>query len=292
MKKKVLASFLAFLITLGSLSAMPVLMASAAEDPNGPNYTEPTETPDITVIQALVKGIVSAYDMGRTATLGDHEGDHVQSDVDTIYAAAQAAGSAFDNPTNESLQAALTTLNNAIAAFQNSAVKVDRTRLSSLTTTASRYISTNYTTDSWQAFSPVYAAAQQVLAGKPSQAEIDSAYQALVTAVTSLHRAANKAALKTAIDRAVAVDTSKYVADSVAAFQSTLASAQAVYADGNATQAAVDTATTELTTATVNLKLNTTTASINSLSKILKGIDLSKYSPESIQLILNMLGRK
>ena len=63
------------------------------------------------------------------------------------------------------------------------------------------------------------------------QGDVDTAWDALVTAMENLRLKANKDALEDLLDEAAGLDLSRYTEESAAAFRTALASAQAVLAD-------------------------------------------------------------
>lgn len=102
----------------------------------------------------------------------------------------------------------------------------------------------NYTPNSWKPFAEALTAAEAVLANSAdaSQADVDAAYAALLTAQTALVRAADKSELNAAVAEANKLNKDDYTADSWAAVAKAKEAAAAVAADANATQAEVDAA--------------------------------------------------
>ena len=102
----------------------------------------------------------------------------------------------------------------------------------------------NYTPNSWKPFAEALTAAEAVLANSAdaSQADVDAAYAALLTAQTALVRAADKSELNAAVAEANKLNKDDYTADSWAAVAKAKEAAAAVAADVNATQAEVDAA--------------------------------------------------
>ncbi|OUO98266.1 hypothetical protein B5F36_15300, partial [Anaerofilum sp. An201] len=99
----------------------------------------------------------------------------------------------------------------------------------------------NYTPNSWKPFAEALTAAEAVLANSAdaSQADVDAAYAALLTAQTALVRAADKSELNAAVAEADKLNKDEYTADSWAAVAKAKEAAAAVAADANATQAEV-----------------------------------------------------
>lgn len=104
-----------------------------------------------------------------------------------------------------------------------------------------------------QEFVDALAAAKEVLAdGDAMQEEIDSAWNALVDAMSGLRLKADKDALEALLNEAAGLDLSQYTEESVSVFRSAFASAQAVLADGTLSeddQQTVDEAVTALKSA-------------------------------------------
>lgn len=137
---------------------------------------------------ALQSAIADAQTLHDGAVAGDHEGDYAQSNIDALQDSINTS-QAVKNDANATLgqiQAAITSLNGATAAFRNTAVTVDRTQLNTLVAAVTKLDSTKYTQDSWKALGDALAAARKVLAGKPSQEEINSAFSTLQAAQDAL----------------------------------------------------------------------------------------------------------
>ena len=87
-------------------------------------------------------------------------------------------------------------------------------------------------------FTDALAAAKEVLAdGDALQGDVDSAWNALVTAMENLRLKADKDALEDLLNEAAGLDLSRYTEESAAAFRTALASAQAVFADETLSEA-------------------------------------------------------
>lgn len=120
----------------------------------------------------------------------------------------------------------------------------------------SRYVESGH-----QEFADALAAAKEVLSdGDAMQDDIDTAWNALVTAMENLRLKADKAALEELLNEVAELDLSGYTEESVTAFRAALASAQAVFADETLSeedQQKVDNAVAALKAAKAGLTVST-----------------------------------
>ncbi|KFI82365.1 S8 family serine peptidase [Bifidobacterium psychraerophilum] len=113
---------------------------------------------------------------------------------------AQALANAKDvladaGSTNQQINAAYNALNTAINGLVKMSAKVDKSKLQGLHHALESLQSKDYTKDSWAAFEAAMKAAQQVLNNaNATQAEVNSAYSALLTAQRSLVRSSTNPA--------------------------------------------------------------------------------------------------
>ena len=114
----------------------------------------------------------------------------------------------------------------------------------------------NYTEDSMQALLDAVEQAQAVAekGNAAFQFEVDEAKAAVENAIANLKEAADKGALKDALDQYEAADSKDYTEASWAAYKEAYEAAVQVYNDGNATQQQVDNALTALKKAADGLK--------------------------------------
>lgn len=115
---------------------------------------------------------------------------------------------------------------------------------------------TNYTPESWAMLQNALADAKNVLDDiDATQEEVNTVYTRLENAVKNLAVAADFSKLNEAIDKAEAIDTSKYTASSVAKLDVALLEAKKVANNLNATQKEIDDATNLLNAAIKALEL-------------------------------------
>ena len=111
----------------------------------------------------------------------------------------------------------------------------------------------DYVSAGQQAFTNALTAAKDVLAdGNAMQAEADSAWNALVNAMSALRLKANKDALESLLKEVEGLDLTQYTEESVAVFSTALESAKAVFANADLSvddQAEIDNAVAALRSA-------------------------------------------
>lgn len=234
---------------------------------------------------ALASAVTDAQAKASAAQVGQNEGDYTQSDLDAFRTAVGAAAVVSQNPdaTPEQVDSALAALTTAVKAFESTAVTVDRSRLSPLVAAAAALDFARYTPASWQPFGAALSAAQQVLAGKPTQNDIDQAFINLFTAENALVFSADKNALQLAVDTVAATDTSHSKPAEVRALTDSVAAASDVLADPNATQADVNAATASVLTALNNLQDIADRSNLQALIDAVGTLDSSKYTAASWQ---------
>ena len=142
-------------------------------------------------------------------------------------------------------QAAVDTAAADLNSAYDALVRVsDKTELQALMAEANELSETDYTAETWNALQEALEAAAAVDAEHDaSQEDVDSAAAALQAAIDALEKApvegpkADKTALKEAIDKASAVDSSKYTTASLEKLYAALDTAQTLYEDETAEQA-------------------------------------------------------
>ena len=154
-----------------------------------------------------------------------------------------------------------------------------------------------YTEETWEAVQIALDEARILLENpETTQAEADSAFLKLMTAINLLESDVQKVGLGAAIEgaKAILADTSAladYMPESVEAVRSALAEAEAVYADKEATQTAINQATANLMTAVNNLLVTETDNRLDIL--IQKAEELlqkeDQYTSDSVQALKDAL---
>ena len=155
----------------------------------------------------------------------------------------------------------------------------------------------SYTEETWEAVQIALDEARIFLENpETTQAEADSAFLKLMTAINLLESDVQKAGLGAAIEgaKAILADASAladYTPESVEAVRSALAEAEAVYADTEATQTAINQAATNLMTAVNNLLVTETDNRLDIL--IQKAEELlqkeDQYTNDSVQALKDAL---
>ena len=155
----------------------------------------------------------------------------------------------------------------------------------------------SYTEETWEAVQTALDEARILLENpETTQAEADSAFLKLMTAINLLESDVQKAGLGAAIEgaKAILADASAladYTPESVEAVRSALAEAEAVYADTEATQTAINQAATNLMSAVNNLLVTETDNRLDIL--IQKAEELlqkeDQYTSDSVQALKDSL---
>ena len=120
--------------------------------------------------------------------------------------------------------------------------------------------------------------------------EVMNATFKLVQAIGALDmKAGDKTDLEMALELADMIDLDKYVDAGQQAFLDAKAAAEEVMADGDAMQADIDSAWQALTDAIVNLRLKADKSALEDLLNSVAGLDLSRYTEESVQVFRTAL---
>ena len=230
--------------------------------------------PEIVTKAELYSTIGDANDLLESATIGTLDGNYPASAASTFTTAIEAAQAVADNleVTQDQVDAAVVTLNAAIATFQNSQIVVDRSALQSAIQTAQNYWSTAiegyqeglYIVGSRAILQSAISDARTVYTKtEVSQTTIDNATATLNTAIetflSSLYvpDAVNKAILKNTISKANTLYNSavegaqkgNYPVGSKATLMSAITKAQGVNDDDGVSQEVVDMTVSDLNSA-------------------------------------------
>ena len=154
--------------------------------------------------------------------------------VRKLFEEAIAEGEAVmadENATRDEVMNAAMKLIRAIHALDMKAA--DKTDLEMAVELGNMIDLSKYVEEGQKEFTDALAAAKEVLVdGDALQGDVDSVWDALVTAMENLRLNADKDALEALLDEVSGIDLSKYTEESAAVFRTALASAQAVFADG------------------------------------------------------------
>ena len=136
-------------------------------------------------------------------------------------------------------------------------IKGDKSELEDLITVAEGMDADKYVADNWQLLVDALADAQAVYEdGDAMQGDVDAAQEALLQAILAQRYKADKSILEELLNKANAIDTTKYTAESVQAFTAALKAANLVMEDESLSedeQATVDEAEATLRSAMDNL---------------------------------------
>ena len=184
--------------------------------------------------------------------------DHCVQSVKDLFEEAIAEGDAVmadANATREDVMNAALKLMKAIHALDLKAA--DKTDLEMAAALGDMIDLSKYVEAGQKEFTDALTAAKEVLAdGDAMQGDVDSAWDALVTAMENLRLKADKDVLEDLLNEAAGLDLSQYTEESAAVFRAAYASAQAVFADetlSEADQQKVDDAVTALKEAKAGL---------------------------------------
>ena len=186
--------------------------------------------------------------------------DNCVESIKNLFAEAIAEGEAVmadENATYEEVMDATVKLMKAIQALDFKAA--DKTDLEMAVELAQGIDLTKYVEAGQAEFQQALAAAQEVLAdGDAMQTDADTAWNALVDAISNLRLKADKSTLEDLLNSVADLDLSQYTEESAAVFHTALANAQAVLADESLTeddQKTVDNAVQALSDAKDQLQL-------------------------------------
>lgn len=249
------------------------------------------DLPEIVTKTELYSTIGDANDLLESATIGTLDGNYPASAASTFTTAIAAAQAVADNleVTQDQVDAAVVTLNAAIATFQSSQIEVDRSALQAAIQTAKNYYSTAvegyqeglYIVGSKAILQSAISDATLVnVKSGVSQTEVATATATLNAAIetflSSLYvpDAVNKAILQTTIGQANTLYSSavegylkgNYPVGSKTDLMTAISAAQAVNSDDNVSQEAVDLAVTNLKTAIETFKSLVITVDKSALS--------------------------
>lgn len=189
--------------------------------------------------------------------------DNCVESIKNLFAEAIAEGEAVmadENATYDEVMDATVKLMKAIQALDMKAA--DKTDLEMAAELAQGIDLTKYVEAGQAEFQQALAAAQEVLVdGDAMQADADTAWNALVDAISNLRLKADKSTLEDLLNSVADLDLSQYTEESAAVFRTALANAQAVLADETLTedgQQTVDDAVQALNDAKAQLQFKDT----------------------------------
>ena len=161
-----------------------------------------------------------------------------------------------EKSTPETVKAAQDTLSDAIKGL-TAKKQVDKSELQKLIVEATGKVESQYTPESWTAFTTALGTANEVNGNKDATQEtVDQACVNLRAGIDGLTAKADKTQLQALIDEAGNKNKDEYTEESWASFETALNEAKSVFANENASQDVVDKAFENLSKAIEELKFN------------------------------------
>ena len=161
-----------------------------------------------------------------------------------------------EKSTPETVKAAQDTLSDAIKGL-TAKKQVDKSELQKLIVEATGKVESQYTPESWTAFTTALGTANEVNGNKDATQEtVDQACVNLRAGIDGLTAKADKTQLQALIDEAGNKNKDEYTEESWASFETALNEAKSVFATENASQDVVDKAFENLSKAIEELKFN------------------------------------
>ena len=208
---------------------------------------EPKKQVDKSELQAL---ITKAKDKKEA----DYTADSWKVFADALANAENELKS--DKSTPETVKAAQDKLSEAIKDLAPKK-QVDKSKLEALIAEATGKVESQYTPESWKAFTTALGTANEVNGNKDATQEtVDQACESLRAAMTGLTAKADKTQLQALIEQAGNKNKDEYTEESWVSFETALNDAKDVSANENVSQDAVDKACESLSKAIEELKFN------------------------------------
>ena len=203
-----------------------------------------------------------------------------------------------DAASQEDVDAAAAALNQAIAGLVSESGEdqtVSKKTLEYFLNSAKEHVANgdvdNCVESVQKLFEEAIAEGEAVMAD--ADATRDEVMNATIKLVKAIHaldmQAADKTDLEMAVELGDMIDLSKYVEAGQQEFTDALAAAKEVLADGDAMQGDVDEAWDALVTAMENLRLKASKDALEDLLNEAAGLDLSRYTEESVAAFLAVL---
>ena len=214
-------------------------------------------------LRTAIDGLKVKVDKSELQALITEAKDKKEADytVDSWKVFAEALANAedelkSDKSTPETVKAAQDKLSEAIKGLAPKK-QVDKSKLEALIAEATGKVESQYTPESWAAFTTALGEANEVNGNKDATQEVvDQACESLRTAMTGLTAKADKTQLQALIEQAGNKNKDEYTEESWASFETALNDAMGVSTNENASQDAVDKACVSLSKAIDELKFN------------------------------------
>lgn len=236
--------------------------------------------------QAQVK-LAEAKKRVENAVVGDVEGNYPQEAVQALQSVITAAENSLQNPKDDAaIQNVIQTLDEAMTAFAESVVKVDKSELNGAIAEAEETVSgtkADYDVDTWKAYQAALAEAKKMADSEEpvSQAAVNAAKEALNTAKTNL-QLLNKTALATKLTELEQLEEKAYLVEAWEAFLAEKADAEAVLQSEELKQQMLDEAVQKLNTAADALaEKHLTKTELYKLLEELQDLEKADYTADS-----------
>ena len=250
--------------TTESWNVFAEALANAEDELNSENSTPETVKDAQEKLDAAIKGLkAKKVDKSQLEALikeaeGKKEADYT-ADSWKVFADALANAEnelKSDKSTPETVKTAQDKLSEAIKDLAPKK-QVDKSKLEALIAEATGKVESQYTPESWTAFTTALGTANEVNGNKDATQEtVDQACVNLRAGIDRLTAKADKTQLQALIDEASNKNKDEYTEESWASFETALNDAKGVFANENASQNDVDQACESLSKAIEELKFN------------------------------------
>ena len=250
--------------TTESWNVFAEALANAEDELNSENSTPETVKDAQEKLDAAIKGLkAKKVDKSQLeALIKEAEGKkEVDYTADSWKVFADALANAenelkSDKSTPETVKTAQDKLSEAIKDLAPKK-QVDKSKLEALIAEATGKVESQYTPESWTAFTTALGTANEVNGNKDATQEtVDQACVNLRAGIDRLTAKADKTQLQALIDEASNKNKDEYTEESWASFETALNDAKGVFANENASQNDVDQACESLSKAIEELKFN------------------------------------
>lgn len=161
---------------------------------------------------------------------------------------------------------------------------VDKSELNTIIEQANKIDTSKYTPKSLEKFNEAFIIAQNLASSEDAtQEEVNEAINTLKATIENLVVKADKTELLNLIEEAKNIDIDKYTSESVEALNALIEKAEAISKDENAAQESVDEVKLELLSAVEKLVLIVDKSELNAVIEQANKIDISKYTPNSLE---------
>ena len=281
--------------TTESWNVFAEALANAEDELNSENSTPETVKDAQEKLDAAIKGLkAKKVDKSQLEALikeaeGKKEADYT-ADSWKVFADALANAEnelKSDKSTPETVKTAQDKLSEAIKDLAPKK-QVDKSKLEALIAEATGKVESQYTPESWTAFTTALGTANEVNGNKDATQEtVDQACVNLRAGIDRLTAKADKTQLQALIDEAGNKNKDEYTEESWASFETALNDAKGVFANENASQNDVDQACESLSKAIEELKFNK--SQLKAVIDQAENKNSEDYTEESWEVFANAL---